>query len=325
MNIGTLKLKNNVILAPMAGVTDLPCRLLCKEQGAGLVFTEMISAKGMHYNSENTRNLLISDPQEGTPGVQIFGSDAAILSEIVGKLNEYPVSLIDINMGCPAPKIVKNGEGCALMKDIRSAYKIISSVVKAASKPVTVKFRKGWDEDHVNAVEFARMAEEGGAAAVTVHGRTRSQFYAGTADWEIIKQVKESVGIPVIGNGDITSGQAARAMLDKTKADGIMIGRAAHGNPWIFKEVLTYLHTGESISPPAISEKIDTIIRHMDMLIGIKGERTAINEMRTHIAKYLKGFQNAGKLRNLIYKQTDKQGVMDVLQMYMDAEKESGT
>lgn len=246
LKIGNITLENNVILAPMAGVTDLPFRLLCRRMGAGLVCMEMISAKAIFYHNKNTEELLQIHPEERPVSLQLFGSDARILADMAKRIEERPFSILDFNMGCPVPKVVNNGEGSALMKDPKLAEEILSALVKAVDKPVTVKIRKGFDEAHCNAVEIAKIAEACGVAAIAVHGRTREQYYSGRADWDIIRQVKEAVGIPVIGNGDVDSPEAARAMLEQTGCDGVMIGRAAQGNPWIFREIVSSLESGEN-------------------------------------------------------------------------------
>ncbi|MGI6705118.1 MAG: tRNA dihydrouridine synthase DusB [Clostridia bacterium] len=297
MRIGSLEIENNVFLAPMAGVTDQPFRLLCKEMGCGVVYTEMVGAKGLHYGGEQTRQLIDIHPLEHPVGIQIFGSEPEIMAMIAEQLNNEDADLIDINMGCPAPKIVKNNEGCALMKDMQRAEKVIRAVVKASKKPVTVKFRKGWDDSSVNAVEFAQMAEEAGVQAVTVHGRTREQFYSGRADWDIIRKVKGSVGIPVIGNGDIFSGEAARRMFEETGCDGVMVARGAQGNPWIFAEIRSCLRGEKEIPVPGPGDKIDMALRHGAMMMEYKGEYIAIREMRKHISWYLKGIKNASQLK----------------------------
>lgn len=319
IKIGNCHLENNVFLAPMAGVTDLPFRILCREQGCGLVYTEMVSAKGMFYGSEKTGELLKIDEREGSVGIQLFGSEADILADIVKKLAGADNVLFDINMGCPAPKITRNGDGSALMKDVDKAERVIRAVVKAADeycgKPVTVKFRKGWDDESVNGVEFAQMAEAAGAKAVTIHGRTRKQFYSGKADWNIIKAIKDKLTIPVIGNGDVVSGEAAKRMFEETGCDAIMVGRASQGNPWIFNEINLVLGYTDEVLP---KKRLETIMRHFEMLIDLKGERTAVNEMRMHIPCYVKGLPNAAAFRNDLMKLTRFDEVARLLEGFVD-------
>ena len=297
MRIGNVTLENNLILAPMAGVTDLPFRLLCKEQGAGLLCMEMVSAKAIYYNNKNTEALMEIDERELPVSLQLFGSDADIMSEMAKKIEEKPFAILDINMGCPVPKVAGNGEGSALMKNPQLVREIVSKVVKAIEKPVTVKIRKGFDEEHVNAVEIAKIIEDCGAAAVAVHGRTREQYYSGKADWDIIRQVKEAVSIPVIGNGDVTGPESAKKMMEETGVDGIMIGRAARGNPWIFQQINTYLKTGVIPEKPGIEEVREMMLKHARMQLECKGEYTGIREMRKHVAWYTAGFPNSAKLR----------------------------
>lgn len=295
--IGNVTLDNNIILAPMAGVTDLPFRLLCSEQGAGLTCMEMVSAKAILYKNKNTEALLEIHPEEGPTSLQLFGSDPKILSEMAKQIEESPFSILDINMGCPVPKVVNNGEGSALMKQPKLVGEIVSAVSKAIEKPVTVKIRKGFDEQNVNAVEIAKIAEEAGAAAVAVHGRTREQYYAGEADWEIIARVKEAVSIPVIGNGDITDGISARKMMELTGCDGVMVGRAARGNPWLFRQIIAYLRNGTVLPRPDIAEVKEMLLRHAGLQLETKGEYTGIREMRKHFAWYTTGYPNSSRLR----------------------------
>ena len=297
LKIGDVSLKNNLILAPMAGVTDLPFRLLCKEQGAGLLCMEMVSAKAIYFNNRNTEELLTIDDREPPVSLQLFGSDPDIISEMAKKIENRPFSILDINMGCPVPKVAGNGEGSALMKNPKLVEEIVSKTAKAIKKPVTVKIRKGFDDEHINAVEIARIAESAGAAAVAVHGRTREQYYSGKADWDIIRQVKEAVKIPVIGNGDVTSPEAARQLVEMTGCDGIMIGRGAQGNPWIFRQILHWMETGEEEPKPDLEEVKAMILRHAKMLVEYKGAYTGIREMRKHVAWYTAGYPNSAKLR----------------------------
>ncbi|MBT9779735.1 tRNA dihydrouridine synthase DusB [Clostridium sp. MCC353] len=300
LTIGNVTLENNVILAPMAGVTDLPFRLLCKEQGCGLVCTEMVSAKAILYKNRNTKELLEVRDEERPVAVQLFGSDPDILGRIAHQIEDGPFDIIDLNMGCPVPKVVNNQEGSALMKNPRLVEQILSSMVKSVKKPVTVKFRKGFDEDHVNAVEIAKIAESCGVAAVAVHGRTREQFYSGKADWDIIRKVKEAVKIPVIGNGDIFTPEDAKAMMEQTGCDGLMVARGAKGNPWIFSRINHYLDTGELLAPPGLEEIKEMVIRHGELQMQIKGEVIAMREMRKHMAWYTSGLPHSAAVRNEI-------------------------
>lgn len=302
LKIGNVVLENSYILGPMAGVTDLPFRLLCREQGAGLLCMEMVSAKAILYHNKNTEGLLQIHPEEAPVSLQLFGSDPKIVSEMAKRIEERPFSILDINMGCPVPKVVRNGEGSALMKNPRLVYELVNAVVKAIEKPVTVKIRKGFDEEHVNAVEIAKIIEEAGAAAVAVHGRTREQYYSGTADWEIIRQVKEAVHIPVIGNGDVTSGEKAAAMREQTGCDGVMIARGAQGNPWIFSELLSYEENGTLPPRPSVEKIRETMLRHARLQIQYKGDYLGIREMRKHVAWYTKGLRGSARLRDEINK-----------------------
>ena len=313
LRIGNTVLENNVILAPMAGVTDLPFRVLCREQGAGCVVTEMVSAKAVLYNNKNTRELLQIDPAERPAAVQLFGSEPDIMAEIAARLEEGPYDYIDVKMGCPVPKIVNNGEGSALMKNPERAKEVMTAMVKAVKKPVTVKFRKGFNDLSVNAVEFAKMAESCGVAAVAVHGRPREQYYSGKADWDIIRQVKEAVRIPVIGNGDIFTPEDAGRMLKETGCDGIMVARGAKGNPWLFGRINHYLDTGEVLPGPSMAEIKAMILRHGRMLVQFKGEGVAMREMRGHMAWYTKGMPHSATLRNEINQVETLEGFVELL------------
>lgn len=296
LKIGNVELNNPFILAPMAGVCDLPFRLLCKEKGAAMVCTEMVSAKAIYYNNRNTEELLTIDKNEGPVSLQLFGSEPKLMAEMAKRIEERDFDILDFNMGCPVPKVVNNGEGSALMKNPVLAGNIIEAMANAISKPVTVKIRAGFDAEHINAVEIARIAESSGAAAITVHARTREQYYSGKADRDIIRQVKEAVSIPVIGNGDIDCYESAKHMLEYTGCDGVAIGRGAEGNPWIFEE-LNAFHNGLEYNKPSLLEVKEMIMRHARMLIEYKGEYIGIREMRKHAAWYTAGFKGASKLR----------------------------
>lgn len=300
LKIGNVTLDNPLVLAPMAGVTDLPFRLLCKEHGVGLVCMEMVSAKAIYYKNKNTEQLLEIYPQERPVSLQLFGSDADIIAEMAAKIEDRPFDILDFNMGCPVPKVVNNGEGSALMKNPKLVEEILTKLVRAVKKPVTVKIRKGFDEEHVNAVEIVRIAESCGVAAVAVHGRTRQQYYSGHADWDIIRQVKEAVQIPVIGNGDLHTAEDVCRMKEQTGCDGFMIGRGAQGNPWIFEQILHKLETGEELPRPTVQEVTEMVLRHARLQVEIKGEYTGMREIRKHAAWYTAGYRNSSKLRGKI-------------------------
>ena len=314
LKIGNVELDNPLVLAPMAGVTDLPFRLLCKEQGVGLICMEMVSAKTIYYKNKNTESLLEIHPDETPVSLQLFGSDADIMSEMAKKIEERPFSILDINMGCPVPKVVNNGEGSALMKNPKLVREIVSKMSKAIEKPVTVKIRKGFDEEHVNAVEIAKIAEDAGAAAIAVHGRTREQYYSGKADWEIIAKVKEAVSVPVIGNGDVTDADSAMRMMKETGCDGVMIGRAVQGNPWIFREILSQINDGIVLPRPTMEEMRDMIIRHAKLQLEYKGEYTAIREMRKHVSWYTTGLPGSAKFRKHVNEMETLEGLIETVE-----------
>ena len=316
MRIGSVILENNVIAAPMAGVTDLPFRLLLKEQGAGLVCSEMVSAKAIYYNNKNTEPLMMVDEKERPFSLQLFGSDPELMAEMVRKIEDRPFDIIDINMGCPVPKVVNNGEGSALMKQPLLAGKIIEAMAKATEKPVTVKIRKGFDDEHVNAVEMAHIAQESGAAAVAVHGRTREQYYHGKADWDIIRQVKEAVNIPVIGNGDINSSEAAKEIQKQTGCDGIMVARGLQGNPWLIGQILY------GTPKPSIEEIVEMILRHARMQVEFSGEYLGIRQMRKHVAWYTTGYPGSSKLRGMVNQVESLEELEQLLETYINHGKQ---
>ena len=315
LQIGDVKLRNNIILAPMAGVSDLPFRLLCARYGAGMVCMEMISAKAIMYNNKNTESLLEIHPEEGCVSLQLFGSDPKIMSEQAKRIEDRPYDILDINMGCPVPKVVNNGEGSALMKDPILAGQIIEAIVKNTSKPVTVKIRKGFANDELTAPDIAYIAQESGASAVTVHGRTREQYYSGKADWNAIAEVKRRVSIPVIGNGDVTDGESAKRMFDETGCDGVAIGRAAQGNPFIFREILHFLETREKLNRPDGTEMFDTVKEHARLMIEYKGEYTAVREMRKHLSWYSAGMPGSARLRGRINEMCSMDDILSVARL----------
>lgn len=317
MKIGNLNLDNKVFLSPMAGVTDLPFRLICKEQDCGMLYTEMVNAKALCYDDQNTKKMLKIEEEEHPVAIQIFGSDPEYMGGAAKILNSYPNEILDINMGCPAPKVVKNGDGSALLKNPELAAKVLRSVVDNSEKPVTLKIRKGWDDTCINAVEIAKIAQDCGISAIAVHGRTREQYYSGKADWDIIKEVKQNVSIPVIGNGDVFEVEDAINMLNKTNCDAIMIGRGAQGNPWIFKRINHYMQTGEILPDPTLEEKIDTAMKHLKLAVQEHGEYVAVREMRKHIAWYLKGLRNSARVRDEINKIESYEEVVNKLKGYM--------
>lgn len=317
MKIGNVTLDNKVFLSPMAGVTDLPFRLICKEQDCGMLYTEMINAKALCYDDQNTKKMLKIEEEEHPVAVQIFGSDPAFMGGAAEILNEYPNEILDINMGCPAPKVIKNGDGSALMKNPKLAEEVLKSVVKNSKKPVTLKIRKGWDDNNINAVEIAKIAEASGISALAIHGRTREQYYSGKADWDIIAKIKESINIPVIGNGDVFEVEDAINMINKTNCDAIMIGRGAQGNPWIFKRINHYMKTGEILPEPTGEEKINTALKHLKLAIDEHGEYVAVREMRKHIAWYLKGLRASARLRDEINKIESYEEVVNKLRDYL--------
>lgn len=318
MKIGNIELKNKVFLSPMAGVTDLPFRLICKEQNCGMLYTEMINAKALCYDDENTKKMLKIEDEEHPVAVQIFGSDPEFMGRAAQIMNKYPNEILDINMGCPAPKIVKNGDGSALMKNPKLAEEVLKSVVKNSEKSVTLKIRKGWDDNSVNAVEIAKIAEASGISALAIHGRTREQYYSGKADWDIIAEIKQNISIPVIGNGDVFTVEDAINMLEKTKCDAIMIGRGAQGNPWIFKRINHYMQTGEILPEPTIEEKISVAKKHLGLAVEEHGEYVAVREMRKHLAWYIKGLKHSARIRDEINKIESYDEVVAKLDSYME-------
>ena len=315
LKIGNVELENNLILAPMAGVTNLPFRIVCKDYGAGMVCTEMASAKAMFHNDQKTKRLFNTEGEKRPISFQVFGSELESMAYAVKYMSDF-ADIIDINMGCPAPKVVKNGDGSKLLLDLKKAQEIIETAVKNSKVPVTVKFRKGWDKENIVAVDIAQIAEQAGASAVTIHGRTRSEFYTGKADWDIIKKVKQSVNIPVIGNGDIVDEESALQMFEQTGVDGIMIGRGTFGNPWIFRNIKHYLETGEKLPQPTNNEKLEVMEKHIELAVKEKGEDVAIKELRKHIAWYTKNLKNSSEFRNSINKVEKKEELISKLEEY---------
>ncbi|WP_026653075.1 tRNA dihydrouridine synthase DusB [Butyrivibrio proteoclasticus] len=317
LTIGNVTLENNIILGPMAGVSDLPFRILCKEMGAGLVCMEMVSAKAITYKNKNTGALMEIHPDEHPVSLQLFGSEPEVMQHAVEMIKDRPYDILDVNMGCPVPKVVSNGEGSALMKNPALIEKIVKALVQVSDRPVTVKIRKGFTENSVNAVECALAAQEGGAAAVAVHGRTREQYYSGQADWSIIKEVKDALHIPVIGNGDVVDGESAKRMFEQTGCDGVMVARAAQGNPFIFREIKSYFETGKACDRPTGQEIYDTVIRHADLQLQYKGEYTGIREMRKHVSWYTYGMPGSARFRNEINQMTDMDSLKEACKKVM--------
>jgi tRNA-dihydrouridine synthase B len=317
LKIGNVEINGGIILGPMAGVTDLPFRILCKEQGADLIYTEMVSAKGIQYNNKNTESLLLVKEEERPVALQLFGSDPYILSETAKKIEHRNFDIIDINMGCPVPKVVNNGEGSALMKEPKLVGEIVKAVSSAIKKPLTVKIRKGFNDSLINAVEIAKIIEDNGASAVAVHGRTREQYYSGYADWSIITEVKKAVSIPVIGNGDVFTPEDAINLLKETNCDGVMVARGARGNPWIFKRIKEYMDSGILIDKPSVNEAVAMMLRHAKMSIEYKGEFVGIREMRKHVSWYTSGYPMATKLRLRVNEVNDYMELEELLNEYL--------
>lgn len=319
LKIGNVKINGNLILGPMAGVTDLPFRILCKEQGADLIYTEMVSAKGIQFNNKNTENLLMVSEEERPVALQLFGADPYIMSETAKRIEHRNFDILDINMGCPVPKVVNNFEGSALMKDPKLVGEIVHAISTAIKKPLTVKIRKGFTESTANAVEIAKIAEANGAAAIAVHGRTREQYYSGKADWNIIRAVKEAVSVPVIGNGDVFTPEDAKRLIEETGVDGIMVARGARGNPWLFRQIKEYLETGRKREKPSVDEAVKMMLRHARLSIEYKGEYIGIREMRKHVAWYTTGYPLAARLRQHVNEIESYQGLENLLSGYLES------
>jgi nifR3 family TIM-barrel protein len=319
LKIGNVKINGNLILGPMAGVTDLPFRILCKEQGADLIYTEMVSAKGIQYNNKNTENLLMVSEEERPVALQLFGADPYIMSETAKRIEHRNFDILDINMGCPVPKVVNNFEGSALMKDPKLVGEIVHAISTAIKKPLTVKIRKGFTESTANAVEIAKIAEANGAAAIAVHGRTREQYYSGKADWNIIRAVKEAVSVPVIGNGDVFTPEDAKRLIEETGVDGIMVARGARGNPWLFRQIKEYLETSSKREKPSVDEAVKMMLRHARLSIEYKGEYIGIREMRKHVAWYTTGYPLAARLRQHVNEIESYQGLENLLSGYLES------
>ncbi len=318
IQVGNVKIRGNLILAPMAGVTDLPFRLLCKEMGADLIYTEMVSAKGIYYDNKNTESLLQVLEEERPVSLQLFGSDPELMAEMAKKIEHRNFDILDINMGCPVPKVVNNGEGSALLQNPKQIGKIVRVVSSAINKPLTVKIRKGFADSDCNAVEIAKVIEENGGAAIAVHGRSREQYYSGKADWDVIAQVKEAVTIPVFGNGDVTSPEMAKQLIDHTGCDGIMIARGVRGNPWLFSQIKTFLETGTKLSKPSVEEVTNMIKRHARLQVQYKGEYLGIREMRKHVAWYTTGYPESARLRSMVNEIESLEALDQLLDSYLD-------